>query len=76
MCDIPHDFSDREILKFAQAYDFNTQKAATCLQSHFVWHNRFLSNAVMTPDALRLISSGAMYIFGRDKYYRPNLIFD
>lgn len=22
-CEIPNDFSDREILKFAQAYDFN-----------------------------------------------------
>ena len=75
-CDIPEDFHDREVLKFTQAYDFNTVKAATSLRNHFDWNNRFLKNAVMTQPALRLISSGAMYIFGRDQFYRPNFIFD
>jgi len=54
-CQIPEEFNDREILKFAQAYDFNVAKAAAGLQKHFIWYNRFLSNAVMTPPALRLI---------------------
>ena len=75
-CEIPTDINDRVILKYAQAYDFNVLKAANSLRSHFDWYNRFLSNPVMTPAGLRLIQSGAIYIFGRDKFYRPNLIFD
>ena len=47
-----------------------------CRLMILILNRPFLSNAVMTHAGLRLISSGAMYIFGRDKYYRPNLIFD
>ena len=73
---IPETFGEREILKFAQGDKFNIPKASTNLVEHLKWQASLPPRIEITPIMLKLIHSGAFYLFGRDKHYRPCIIQD
>ena len=69
-------FDDDEVLKFTQANQFNIDKTTEKLILHFDWLHSLPPEPRLTSKTLRLLQSGAFYIFGRDKFYRPCIIVD
>ena len=72
---VPDGFDERDVLKFAQAYEFNTKKAAAALVEHLKWRASLPRN-LLSNNVMRMVQSGMFYIFGRDKFYRPTMIVD
>ncbi len=73
--DIPASITDRDLLSFLNANFYDLHKAQVQLSGHFKWLSE-VAGVTITPQIIRLIQSGSMYIFGRDKDYRITLVFD
>jgi hypothetical protein len=43
---------------------------------HWEWLSQLSPEPMLTPLALKMLQSGCMYIFGRDKFLRPTFIMD
>lgn len=74
--EVPANFSYRKLLKFCQANFYNIPTAGEKLFNHFAWLQSLPFEPRLSRDTLKLLQTGVMYIFGRDKYFRPNLIID
>jgi len=51
-------------------------KAVEKIDKHFKWIASYPVVATMTPALIKILNSGAFYIGGRDKYYRPAVFMD
>lgn len=51
---LPEDFSERDLLKFLQAYEYNHKKTLSALEAHFYWRIQNLP-CKLTSNAIRLI---------------------
>ena len=69
-------FNDREILKFVQANFFKLDKVGEKIFNHWNWLDTLETVPRLNPQSLRMLQSGAFYIYGRDKFYRPCVIID
>lgn len=74
--EVPPGFGERDFLKFSQASFYDIPKAGEKLIKHFDWLNSLPPEPLLTPYTIKLLQQGAMYIGGRDKYYRPAIIMD
>lgn len=75
-CEVPANFSDRNLLKFVQANFFNIEKAGNKLFNHFNWLDSLPREPRLTERTIKLLQGGVFYIHGRDKFYRPCLVMD
>ena len=66
---------DREILKFLNANFYDLNKAKAQLSSKFKWLSE-VADVKINPQIIRLIQSGSIYIFGRDKDYKITIVLD
>jgi len=53
---IPENFTDRDFIKFNQAYKFDIKKTVNALVAHFNWRFSYLP-CKLTENAIRLIVS-------------------
>jgi hypothetical protein len=72
----PPRFDDREWLKFLQACKHDIKATGNKLAVHWTWLNSLSPEPMLTPLALKCLQAGAMYIFGRDKFFRPTFVMD
>lgn len=72
----PPNFSDREWLKFLQACKHDIRATGQKLSVHWRWLATLSPEPLLTPLALKCLQNGCMYIFGRDKFFRPTFIMD
>ena len=75
--DPPPYFTERDWLKWIQASFYDVAKAGPKLLKHIEWARESSpENPRLTQNALKLLQSGAFYIHGRDKYFRPLFVMD
>ena len=72
----PPSFDDREWLKFLQACKHDIKATGLKLQVHWAWLATLSPEPLLTPLALKCLQNGVIYIFGRDKFFRPTFIID
>ena len=59
-----------------QSNFYDVPKAGERVVKHLKWLTTIPRSPRLTDNALRLLQSGAFYLHGRDKYYRPCFIMD
>ena len=72
----PSSFTERDWLKWIQSGSYDEAKTGERLVKHLNWLIEIPRNPRLTDNALRLLQSGAFYLHGRDKWYRPAFIMD
>ena len=73
--EVPDYLTDGTLLKYAQSEAWNFKKAGQKLADMLKWLNT-PPKVRLTPHSLRLLQSGAFYLGGRDKFFKPTLIGD
>lgn len=81
-------WNERESLKYLYATKFDHEKTIERIQKCIAWRNN-PGSRTLTNDVLRLFvklltryiskydkETGALYMYGRDKQYRPIVVFD
>lgn len=66
---------ERDILKFLQGRAWKINEAATSLISNLEFL-RQASGLEVTPQIMKVLHSGCMYLFGRDREYRITIVVD
>lgn len=51
-------------------------KTGEKLANHFEWLATLTAEPTLNAKSFRLLQTGAFYIFGRDKFFRPTFIMD
>lgn len=72
----PSNFDDREWLKFLQACKHDIKATGAKLAVHWAWVASLSPEPLLTPLALKCLQAGCIYIFGRDRFYRPTFVID
>ena len=73
---MPPGFVERDWLKWIQASHYDAEKAGEKLLKHITWLQSIPPEPRLTNHTIRLLQSGAFYLHGRDKWYRPCFIMD
>ena len=73
--EIPDYLSDSTLLKYGQDTAWDMKKAGQILADQLIYLNT-PPKVRLTPHSIKLLQTGAFYLFGRDKFYRPTLIMD
>ena len=73
---MPDGFIERDWLKWIQASFYDVEKAGEKLLKHIAWLQAIPPEPRLTNHTIRLIQSGAFYLHGRDKWYRPCFVMD
>ena len=64
------------MLKFVQASFFKIDIVGEKVFKHFNWLDSIPREPRLTNITMRMLQTGAIYIFGRDKFYRPCIVMD
>jgi hypothetical protein len=71
----PQYWNDGESVRFLQANNFDIKDTKKAIQSNLQWlNNLYPFNIDLKTKAI--LNSGLIYMFGRDKHYRPVLIIE
>ena len=73
--EIPEYYADGTLLKYGQAEAWDMKKAGGKLADSLVWLES-PPKVRLTPHSIKLMQTGAFYLFGRDKYYKPTFVMD
>jgi len=72
---LPPGWNERETLRYIYGSKFNMETAIANIQLSLRWRGA-RNNSVISPEATRLLESGAVYTYGRDALFRPIVIID
>ena len=73
---IPEGYKDRDLLKFMQGERFNIPVVSEKLKNHFIWLEALPIARTLTQIHLKILQTGCLYLFGRDKFLRPTCILN
>ncbi|CDW83431.1 UNKNOWN [Stylonychia lemnae] len=72
--EIPESFEDGDCLKYLQANDYRVKETVASIRDHLKWRVQSLPCSI-TSEAIALIKTGFLYVHGRDRFYRPCIVF-
>ena len=72
---LPPYHTEGDLIKYTQGWGWNIEKAAAGLSNTLQWLEA-PPKTRLTPLSVKLLNSGAFYILGRDKFYRPTFVMD
>jgi hypothetical protein len=75
---LPPHFVDREckLLRYLQAARFDYEKTYQAITNYLEWETQLPPLDVMSQRVIQTIQSGAIYVFGRDRSYRPTIVYN
>jgi hypothetical protein len=75
---LPDYMTREELLRMLHARRFDFKKATECLMNYIQWREAKIPNGAISlyPKIEHLLSTGAIYIHGRDHRYRPLLVLN
>ena len=71
----PKYWNDGETVRFLQANSFDIKDTKKAIQSNFEWLNNLYPFNIDLKTK-EILNSGLIYMYGRDKHYRPILIIE
>jgi hypothetical protein len=66
-------WTQANLFRFLESNNFDYQKTLASIASHNDWRRETLP-VLLTPEMDSFLRSGAVYLFGRDKRYRPIIL--
>jgi hypothetical protein len=68
--------NERKILRYLQASKFDYQKTFDAICNFMEWEQKLPELDAISQRVMNVIQSGCIYVYGRDKYYRPTIVYN